>query len=122
MYTKLIATTTTTFPSCDYKNSSTCSLIHNALNTNSSLRNEWSCDLVGVENIFQLKETHHDGLRYSSDFIILKSLQLRNTVVDSTGNNWNNLDRSIRYESDSLKFRKLLKTHNFRLAYKHGQG
>ena len=66
---------------------------------------------------FQLKEIHHGGLRGSSDFLIIKSPQNRNTMVASMVNYWNNLDRSLRYEPDLLTFRKLLKTHYFRLAY-----
>ena len=72
--------------------------------------------------IFQLKEINHDGLRGSSDFIILKLPQNRNRIVASIVNYWNNLDHSIRYEPDLSKFRKLLETHYFRLVYQHSQG
>ena len=55
-------------------------------------------------------------------FIIIKTPKIINTMVTSMVNYWNNLDRSLTYEPDLLKFRKLLKTHYFRLAYEHDQG
>ena len=72
-------------------------------------------------DIFQLKEIHHDGLRGSSCFFIVKSPQNRSTFVAAMVNTIvaarNNLDCSIRYEPDLVNFRKLLKTHYFRLVH-----
>ena len=70
--------------------------------------------------IFKLKEIHHDRLRGSKDFFILKSTQNNNIMVASMVNYWNNLDHSLTYVPDLLNFRKLLKTHHFKLAYEHG--
>ena len=72
-------------------------------------------------DIFQLKEIHYDGLRGSSDFLKLKYPQNKNPMVPLMVNYSNNLDCPIRYEPDLLKFRKLLKTNCFRLAYTNDQ-
>ena len=62
------------------------------------------------QNIFQLKEIHHDGLRGSHDFLISRFPQNRNIMASAMVHYCVNLDHSIRYEPDVFKFRKLLQT------------
>ena len=59
---------------------------------------ELCCPGYTLDN-FPLKKMHHDGLRGTSDFLILKSPHSRNTIV----NYWSNLDHSIEHETGLFK-------------------
>ena len=67
--------------------------------------------------IFQLRTPLRECMRNSGDILILKAPKTSNSLVQKMVKCWNDLPLDIRWEPDLLKFKGLLKTHYFTLAY-----
>ena len=68
-------------------------------------------------DIFKLKDVRHEGLRTSTDILLLKYPTNSNSVYAKIVKFWNELPSELRYQTNIIKFTKDLKTFYFKKAF-----
>ena len=68
-------------------------------------------------DIFKLKDVRHEGLRTSTDILLLKYPTNSNSVYAKIVKFWNELPSELRYQTNINKFTKDLKTFYFKKAF-----
>ena len=68
-------------------------------------------------DIFNFKDVRHEGLRTSTDILLLKYPNNFNSIYNKVVKFWNELPYELRYQTDINKFAKDLKTFYFKKAF-----
>ena len=76
-----------------------------------------SCGPKYLSDIFKFKEIRHDGLRVSTDILLLDYPKNINSTYGKMVKNWNELPCELRYVTNYNKFSKDLKTYYFKKAF-----